>query len=82
MNGHAVMARVLDATQVQDLRPVSGHLQGLFRGEDGIRRADGTIRGIGGEDPVDVSVDLADVGLERGGQRDGRECPSRRGRGS
>ena len=34
------------------------------------RRALGTIRGIGTEDPVHVGVDLAHVGVQRRGQRD------------
>ena len=33
-----------------------------------MRCASGTRRGVGGEDPGDVGVDLADVGLEHGGQ--------------
>ena len=34
-------------------------------------RAVGTMPRVGGEDAVDVGVDLADLGVERGGQRDG-----------
>ena len=43
-------------------------------------RASGTMRGIGGVDAGDVGVDLAHVGAERGGERDGGECRSRPGR--
>ena len=45
-------------------------------------RASGTMPRVGGEDAVDVGVDLADVGAERGGERDrggvGAAAPERR----
>ena len=71
MHRDAVAAGVLDAAQHQHLRAGRRHLQHLLVG-DGVE-----LRGVrddprvGGEDAVDVGVDLADVGLQRGGQRDG-----------
>ena len=65
-----VAAGVLDAPQVQDLGAAGGELEHLLVG-DGVelagRRDDAR---VGGEDAVDVGVDLADVGLERRGERD------------
>ena len=70
MDGHVVAAGVLDAPQVQDLGAAGRHLQHLLGGdavELAGRRDDPR---VGGEDAVDVAVDLADVGAQRRGQRD------------
>ena len=67
----AVPAGVLDAAQHQHLRAGRRHLEHFLVG-DGVQ-----LRGVrhdprvGGEDAVDVGVDLADVGVQRRGQRDG-----------
>ena len=71
MHRDAVPAGVLDAAQHQHLGAGRRHLEHFLVG-DGVQ-----LRGVrhdprvGGEDPVDVGVDLADVGLQCGGQRDG-----------
>ena len=68
--GHAVAAAVLDAAQVQDLRPARGQFEHLLVG-DGVEPAGvGDDARVGGVDAVDVGVDLAHVGVQRGGQRD------------
>ena len=71
MDGHLEAARVLDAPQVEDLGAAGGHLEHLVVGDavDLVRRGDDAR--VGGEDPVDVGVDLAHVGFEGRGQRDG-----------
>ena len=70
MDRHVVAARVLDAPQVQDLGARRRHLEHLLGG-DAVELAGGRDDArVGGEDTVDVGVDLADVGAERGGQRD------------
>ena len=70
MDGHVVAAGVLDAAQVQDLGARGGHLQHLLGG-DAVELAGGRHDPrVGGEDAVDVAVDLAHVGAERGGERD------------
>ena len=69
---HVVAAGVLDAPQVQDLRARGRHLEHLLGG-DPVELAGGRDDPrVGGEDAVDVGVDLADVGAERRGERDGR----------
>ena len=72
MDRDVVAAGVLDAPQVQHLRPAGGHLEHLLVGD-----ARQPARGrhdprVGGEDAVDVGVDLADLGVQGCGQRDGR----------
>ena len=72
MDRHVVAAGVLDAPQVQDLGAGGRHLEHLLGG-DPVELAGGRHDPrVGGEDAVDVAVDLADVGTERGGQRDRR----------
>ena len=70
VHGHPVAAGVLDAPQVQDLGAAGRHLQHLL-----VRHPVELAGGrhdprVGGEDAVDVAVDLADLGAQRGGQRD------------
>ena len=65
-------ARVLDGADVQHLRAVGGELEHLLARHDGQLLRLGHDARVGGEDAVDVAVDLADVGLERRGERDGR----------
>ena len=71
MHRDAVAAGVLDAPQHEHLGAGRGQLEHLLVG-DGVEppgvRDDPR---VGGEDAVDVGVDLADVGAQRGGQRDG-----------
>ena len=70
MDRHVVAARVLDAPQVQDLGAGRRHLEHLLGG-DAVELAGGRDDPrVGGEDAVDVGVDLADLGAQRGGQRD------------
>ena len=70
MDRHVVAAGVLDAAQVQDLgarrRPSRASPRRRPRSS---LRAVGHDPRVGGEDAVDVGVDLADLGPERGGQR-------------
>ena len=69
MDRHVVAAGVLDAAQVEDLRAGGRHLQHLLGG-DVVELAGGRHEPrVGGEDAVDVGVDLADLGAERGGER-------------
>src|SRR5664279_3273159 len=66
-----VPAGVLHAPQHQHLGAGRGHLEHFLVGD---RVQLGGIEHdpwVGGEDPVDVGVDLADVRVERRGQRDG-----------
>ncbi len=70
MHGHVVATRVFDTAQHEHLRPAGRHLQHLLVGDllELLRIADDAR--VGGEDPVHVGVDLADIGLQRRGQRD------------
>ncbi len=71
VDGHVEPAGVLDAAQVQDLRAARRHLEHLLVGEvtqlAGVRDD----ARVGGVDAVDVGVDLADVRVEGGRERDG-----------
>ena len=70
VDGDVVAAGVLHAPQVEDLGAAGGELEHLLVG-DGVELAGGRDDPrVGGEDAVDVGVDLADLGLEGGGQRD------------
>ena len=71
MDRDAVAAAVLHAPQVQDLRAARGELEHLLVGDLVELAGAGHDPRVGGEDAVDVGVDLADVGLERRGQRHG-----------
>ena len=68
---NVVAAGVLDAAQHQHLGAGRGHLEHLLVGDGVQLRAFGHDARVGGEDAVHVGVDLADVGVQRGGQRDG-----------
>ena len=68
---HAVTAGVLDGADVQHLRAVRREFEHLLGRDDAeLLRLRHDAR-VGGEDAVDVAVDLADIGLERRGERDG-----------
>ena len=56
---------------MEDLGAVGGHLQGLLAGEGLDAPGGGDDARVGGEQAVDVRVDLAHVGVEGGGQRHG-----------
>ena len=62
-----------DRPELHHLRARSGELQHLVVGDLLKLPRVGHDARIGGVDAVDVGVDLAEVGLERGGQRDGRQ---------
>ena len=71
MDRHAVAAAVLDAAQVQDLGAAGRQLEHLLVGDRVEAAGVGHDARVGGEDAVDIGVDLADVGIHRGGERDG-----------
>ena len=50
---------------------MGGELEGLLAGERLDAPGRGNDPGVGGEQAVDVGVDLADIGVEGGGERDG-----------
>ena len=71
VDGNVVAAGVFHAAQHEHLRPGRRHLEHLLEG-DGVQPAGvGHDARVGGEDAVDVGVDLADIGVQRGRQRDG-----------
>jgi hypothetical protein len=70
VHGHAVATGVLDAPQVHHLRAARSHLEHLLVGDAADLRCRRHQARVGGEHPVDVGVDLAVVGAERGRQRD------------
>ena len=62
---------ILDATQVQNLCTVRRHLQHFLAG-DGIQLVRGRHDArVGGEHAVHVRVNLAHIGVQRGGQSNG-----------
>src|SRR5699024_10840070 len=68
---NVVLTRVFDTAQVQDLGSAGGHLQHFLVGKlRDTARARHDAR-IGGEDAVDVAVDLTGVGVQGTGERDG-----------
>ena len=71
MDRDAEAAGVLDGAQVEDLGAVGGHLEGLLAGDGLDAAGGGDDARVRGEQAVNVGVDLADVGVEGGGQRDG-----------
>ena len=71
MDGHLVPPRVLDAAQHQHLRAAGGHLQHLLVADPRDPPREPHDARVGGEDAVHVGVDLARVGRQRRGQRDG-----------
>ena len=72
MHRHPLAPGVLDTAQVQDLGPAGRHLEHLLVRDLGDALGAGHDARVGGEDAVDVGVDLAEVGPERGGERHGR----------
>ncbi len=71
MDEHPVTAGVLDGADVEDLRAVGGELQHLLAADPVEFAGERHHAGVGGEDAVDVAVDLADIGLKGGGEGDG-----------
>ena len=65
-----VVAGVLDRAQLQHAGARGRHLEHLLEGDDRQLAGVGDDPRVGAEDAGDVGVDLADVGVERGGQRD------------
>ena len=65
-----MVARVLDRAQLQHAGAGRGHLEHLLEGDDGQLARVGHDARVGGEHAGDVGVDLADLGADRGGQRD------------
>ena len=72
MDRHVEAAGVLDASQVEDLRAAGRHLQHLLVAEVVDLAGVHHDSRVGGEDAVDVAVDLADVGVEGRGEGDRR----------
>ena len=81
MDADSMVTGKLDRAQHQYLGAARGQLEHLLVG-DGVELA--RVRDqawVGGEDALDVGVDLASVGVERGGERDGgrvRAAPAER----
>ena len=70
MHRDVVAAGVFHAAKHQHFRAAGGHFEHLLEG-DGVQPAGvGHDPRVGAEDPVHVGVDLADVGVQRRGQRD------------
>ncbi len=69
---HVVAPGVLHAPQVQDVRAAGGQLEHLLVGDVRQLPRGRHDAGVGAEDAVDVGVDLADLGAQRCGERDGR----------
>ena len=71
MDRNVVAAGVFHATQHQHLRPARRHLEHLLEA-DGVKTSGiGDDARVGGEDTVDVGVNLAHVGVQCGGKCDG-----------
>ena len=70
VDADAVVARVLDRAQLQDLRPRGRHLEHLLVGDGRQLARVGDDPRVGAEDAGDVGVDLADLGVEGGGEGD------------
>ena len=68
---HAVGGGELDGAKGEHARTAGGHLEHLFVRDDLETTCFRGDAGIGGEDAGHVGVDLALVGVERGGKRDG-----------
>ena len=71
MHRNAVATGVFHAAQHQHLGAARRHLEHLLVADRVQPARVGHDPRVGGEDAVDVGVDLADVGIERRGQRDG-----------
>ena len=70
VDADTVVARVLDRAQLQDPGPGGRHLEHLLVGDMGQLAGVGDDPRVGAEDAGDVGVDLADAGVEGGGERD------------
>ncbi len=68
VDAHAVVAGVLDRSQLQDPGARGGHLERLLEGRDRDLASVGDDPRVGAEDAGDIGVDLADVGVERRGK--------------
>ena len=71
VNEDSVPARILDGPDVQHLGAVGRQFQHLFGGDGGELARARHDAGVGGEDAVDIAVDLAHVGVEGRRERDG-----------
>ena len=71
VDADAVVAGVLDRAQLQHAGAGGGHLEHLLEGDDGELAGVGDDPRVGGEDAGDVGVDLAHLGVQRGGEGDG-----------
>ena len=80
MDRDAVVARVLDAAQLQHLGAGGRHLEHLLEGDDRQLAGVGDDPRVGAEDAGDVGVDLADLGARAPRRARPRSCRSRRGR--
>ena len=72
MDGDGITPCVLHAAQHQDLRTACRHFQHFLVADPRDAPRAGHDPRIGGEHPVHVGVDLADVRAKRGGERDRR----------
>jgi len=63
----------LDAATLHDFRAEAGELEHLVVGNLGELLRVGDNAGVGGIDAIDIGVNLAEVGLQRGGEGDGGE---------
>ena len=73
LEGHVVFLRELHGARLHDLGAAGGELEHLLVGDlRQLARVEHDA-GVGGVDAVDVGVDLAEVGLDGGGDRDGGE---------
>jgi len=70
MQRYAVAARVFDAAQVQNLGAACRQVEHFFARDDIELAGAGQDARVGGEDPVDVGIDLAHVGAQ--GRRERR----------
>lgn len=72
MHTHVLATGVLDAAQVQHLRARGGRLEHLLVRDGRDAAGSGNDSRVGGEDAVDVGVDLAEIGAQGRGESHGR----------
>ena len=65
MQGHVEPAGVFDGTQMENLGAVCRHFEGFFVSEGSDVAGGFADAGVGGEDAVDIGLDLAHVRPER-----------------
>src|SRR3954453_6015610 len=70
VDAHAVVARVLDAAQLQHAGARGGHLEHLVERDDRQLARVGDDARVGAEDARHVGVDLAHLGTDGGSERD------------